>query len=133
MPAWAWALAGWLLLSVPFALLVGRGIWCADRPLLPHPFRYVHNRRMTHATTQPITPVFIGGGELVHALQGEHTQADVRGAGIELDTFCGARRRGGSRSMLLPGITVKPGVSITCRRCERTMQRGTGINLRPGR
>ena len=74
-------------------------------------------------TARPTTPAFVGGGDVVHLLDGEWTQETAKGAGIELDALCGARRRIGSRSTFLPGVTVKPGVSATCRRCEKSAAR----------
>lgn len=77
----------------------------------------------TTALERATTPAFIGGGDVVHLLLGTWTQETARGAGIELDALCGARRRIGSRSMFLPGVTVKLGVSPTCRRCEKSAAR----------
>ena len=79
--------------------------------------------RRTTALQRATTPAFIGGGDTVHLLLGIWTQESARGAGIELDSLCGARRRIGSRSSFLPGVTVKHEVSPTCRRCEKSAAR----------
>lgn len=79
--------------------------------------------KRTTALQRATTPAYIGGGDTVHLLLGIWSQETARGAGIELDSLCGARRRIGSRSSFLPGVTVKPDVSPTCRRCEKSAAR----------
>lgn len=72
---------------------------------------------------QATTPARIGAGSVVHLLAGDFTPQDVRHAGIEVDTYCGARRRVGSRSMMLPAVTIEPSGQSTCARCDKTAAR----------